>query len=83
MKKSRNELARIESIIKTERLNVKDDFSDLLIGDLDKVLKDYFDYKGLPILSIDKTRDAYQVKISLSATAVHSFTSIPAQEVKF
>lgn len=82
MKVTKNELARIENLIRTERLKVKDNFSDLLIGDMDKVLKEYFEYKGLPVLTIDKQRDFYQIKISVSATAVRAFSTIPCQEIK-
>lgn len=83
MKKNKHEIARIENLIKTDRLSMKDDFSELLCGDLDRVMRDYFDYKGLPIVNIDRSGDAFLVRISVSASAIHAFSSIPSQEAKY
>ena len=83
MKKNKHEIARIENLIKTDRLSMKDDFSELLCGDLDRVMRDYFDYKGLPIVNIDRSGNAFLVRISVSASAIHAFSSIPSQEVKY
>lgn len=75
--KRRGELARIEQMIKNDRLTVKGDFSDLLITDVDRVLRDYFDYRGYPELKIEKNGDAYSVFFRISATSVRPFSSVP------
>ena len=80
MKKKNGELLRIERLIKNDRLSVKDDFSQLLKSDLDRVLKDYFDYKGLPLLSIERAGDAYAVKIQISASGVKPFSVVPQED---
>lgn len=75
--KRRGELARIEQMIKNDRLTVKGDFSDLLISDVDRVLRDYFDYRGFPELKIEKTGDVYTVVFKIAATSVRPFSSVP------
>lgn len=83
MKKNKNELARIEELIKADRLSFKDDFSELLCSDIDRVLRDYFDYKGLPLINIDKNGSAFLVRISLNANLIRSFSSLPKEEANY
>ncbi len=78
MKKKNCELARIERLIKKDRLSVKDDFSQLLKTDLHRVLQDYFDYKGLPLLYIERTGDGYTVKVLVAASGVKPFSVVPS-----
>ena len=48
MKREKNELIRLQSLIENDRLKLCGSFEDLLLSDLDKLLKEYFDYKNLP-----------------------------------
>lgn len=79
MKKRTGELSRIERLIKNDRLSIKDDFSYLLKSDIDKVLKDYFEYKGMPIVEIERAGDYYNVKIQVSASGVKPFSVVPSE----
>lgn len=80
MKKNKNELDRIQRLIKTDRMSVKENFNELLTSDLNNVFRDYFDYKGKPILKIEKNGDALLVSVSLFAMQVKTFLSLPKSE---
>ena len=45
-KNNQNELLRLQSVIENDRLSVGNGFNDLLINDLTKLLKDYFDFSN-------------------------------------
>jgi len=74
--KRKNQLQRVESIIKNDRLSTREDFKNLFILDLDKLLKDYFDYKNLPNFEIVKMGDRLMVNISVCASAIKPFLSL-------
>lgn len=75
--KKKNELQRTEELIRRDRLNVKEEFSDLLLKDLDELLRDYFDYKGFPSLEIARAGDRFTVNITLVVNNLHSFSALP------
>lgn len=75
--KKKNDLARMEELIRHDRLNVKEEFSELLLKDLDVLLRDYFDYKGYPSLEITRTGDRFTVNVSVVASHIRSFSSLP------
>ncbi len=77
MKRKKNEMVRIENLIKSDRMSVRDDFAELLVTDVDRVLRDYFDYKGLPKINVEKRNDGCYVDISLSVAFVKGFSSLP------
>lgn len=72
-KKRKNNIARVEKFINSDRLSLKVDFNQLIIKDLDKVLCDYFEYKDLPNLEIIKEGGEYKVKILLTAIDLRRF----------
>ncbi len=80
MRKRTGELSRIERLIKNDRLNVKDDFSYLLKSDIDRVLKDYFEYKGLPTVEIERSGEGFTVKVQISAGGVKPFSVVPEED---
>lgn len=75
--KKKNDLVRMEEIIRRDRLNVKEEFSELLLKDLDVLLRDYFDYKGYPSLEIVRTGDRFTVTVSVVASHIRSFSALP------
>lgn len=68
MKKNNKEIARLRNLIEHDRINCYENFNDLIVNDIDKVLMDYFEYNGKPILEINKESGNIEVKIILSAT---------------
>lgn len=77
MKKVNAQLTRLKSVIETDRLLVSGNFNELVIKDLTKVLKDYFDIKSLPELTLTKNGNTYLVEINLVATRVKTFGVLP------
>ena len=77
MKKVNPQFARLKNVIETDRLLVSGNFNELVIKDLTKVLKDYFDIKSMPELSLTKDGNAYLIEINLVATRVKTFGVLP------
>ena len=73
MSKGKKELLKVQHLIEHDRLKIKDNFSELLICDIDKLLKDYFEFKGIPELSIKKCGDRLKVEVSIFASRLRSF----------
>lgn len=77
MKKDKFELVRIQTLIENDRLNKGDDFEELIINDIHKLLIDYFEYRELPSLCITKNGNKLNVVISLQAIAIKPFSVVP------
>ncbi|MBQ3115671.1 MAG: hypothetical protein IJC07_01445 [Clostridia bacterium] len=77
MKKGNRELVRIQSVLENDRLSAGDNFFELLMGDLEKILQEFFEYSDAPTLSIDKCGDGYKVNFSITASRLRSFGCLP------
>jgi hypothetical protein len=77
MKKKGGQLIRVQSILEGDRLSVGDSFSKLVINDLARVLNDYFDYLGEPIMKVEKCGDRLKVEFSIFASRIKTFESLP------
>ena len=77
MKKRENELLRMQSLIENDRLNVNENFEELIISDLNKILKDYFDFNGNPVIIISKIGNMFKVEVSVLANRIKTFGTVP------
>ncbi len=77
MNKHKAELARIRTLIESDRLSTGDSFGELIVSDLSKLLNDYFDFRDSPSLAITKDGDGYRVNVSLFATRIKNFGTLP------
>ena len=77
MKKRKNEILRVQTLIEQDRLKVRDNFEELIINDVNSVLKEYFDFAGNPSFSITKNGDRLLVNISFLAINIKNFTVLP------
>lgn len=77
MKGKKSSVVRIENLINGDRLKHSGEFSELLTGDVDRVLKDYFDYKGYPAIEVLKNGGFFEVKITIVAERLRVFSSLP------
>ena len=77
MRKEKKDLLRFQSIIENNRMRSGEDFTELLVNDLHKLLSDYFEYKGVPNVSLEKNRSVLNVNISFSASSIKSFIILP------
>ncbi len=73
MKKDKNEIMRLQTMIENDRMNIGENFDELIMCDLNKLLSDFFDYKECPTLEISKVGDKLKVNISLTASRMRSF----------
>ncbi len=77
MKKNKNDIKRINECILSDRVAVGESYCEVLSEDLDKVLKDYFDFKDLPMVSIVKQNGIFNVNVSFSAYSVKPVGFLP------
>ena len=77
MKGKKNSVIRVENLINSDRLKHSEEFSELLTGDVNKVLRDYFDYRGVPNVEVMKNGGFFEVKITLIAERIRAFSSLP------
>lgn len=77
MKNKKTELARIKNLIESDRLNTGDNFYELAVSDIGKLLKDYFDLISAPDMKIVKVGDSLAVTITAKAVRIKSFVNIP------
>ena len=80
MKKDKNGLIRIQNILESDRMSTGDDFLELVILDMKKLLDDYFEFRELPSVKLDKCGDKYRVEFTIFATRLKSFNYIPKQQ---
>ncbi|MBR0189517.1 MAG: hypothetical protein IJQ23_03935 [Clostridia bacterium] len=77
MKGKKSSVIRMENLINGDRLKHSGEFSELLTGDVNRVLKDYFDYRGYPAVEVIKNGGFFEVKITLVAERLRAFSSLP------
>ena len=76
MSKNKNQLLRLQTLLESDRISAGDNFNDMLIVDVNKLLKDYFDFCMPPNITIEKTRDGFFVNISINASRLKKFANI-------
>ncbi len=76
-RKTKSQITRIENIINSDRLSVGDDFYRLLSVDLERLLRDYFDFNGSPRIEINKENNLYVVNVSLIVSKLFRFNKLP------
>lgn len=79
MKLKKHSVMRVESLINNDRIRHSEGFVELLTGDVDKVLKDYFDYKGYPSVTVYKNGNIFSVQILLNAESIRAFSALPQE----
>ena len=76
MKKQEKEIVRVNNILNNDRVNIGDNFQNLLMIDLIKVLKEYFDMKENPSLVMQKESDLLKVSVNFNANTLKNFKTI-------
>ena len=77
MKNKQNNVIRMENLINSDRLKNGGDFIGLITGDIDRTLKEYFDYKGYPSVEVVKNGSTFNVFVTLTAERIKSFSVFP------
>ena len=77
MKNKNDELMRVETMLNSDRLRLKDDFIKLLECDLSSLLSEYFYLNSVPVVEMEKDGKEFLVRISFSCSQIKSFINIP------
>ena len=76
MRKNKNELLRLQTLIENDRIITGDNFTQMLLSDIDKLLRDFFDFSMPPKITMEKGRDGYLVNFSINATRIKNFAIV-------
>ena len=77
MKENKNQLLRFQTMLENDRVVTANNFVQLVCSDIEKVLKEYFDFRVVPQLILQKVGSEYEVKIELKAKRIKNFANIP------
>ncbi|PWM75240.1 MAG: hypothetical protein DBX59_02085 [Bacillota bacterium] len=77
MSKLNGELTRLKTVLETDRLNVADNFDELITADLTSLLSDYFDLKTSPQMRVVKENGYYLVQVEAIAFRLKPFGVVP------
>lgn len=75
--KNKNDVLRLKSIVRSDRLSAGDEFYEMVIADASNTLREYFDFKDNVTLNVTKTEGGYKVAVEFFAESVKPFTKIP------
>ena len=75
--KNKNQLKRMEDMIRNDRFSGKDEFLELFKKDLSRVLGEYFDFKENPEPILTKVGDKIEVSLTFTAFSIKPFSSLP------
>ena len=76
MRKNKNEIVRLQSLIENDRISTGDNFINLILSDLTLLLRQYFDFKENVVLNIERSGAEYMVQINLTASRIKKFINI-------
>ena len=77
-KQQSKELMRLKTVIESDRLSVGSNFDELIVSDLEDLLRDYFELKGRPAL-FAKQGSGYVVNVQAQAIRVKPFGVLPKE----
>lgn len=76
MRKNKSQLLRLQTLIENDRILAGENFSEMLLSDITKLLRDYFDFSASPNITMERTREGYIVNFSINALRIKSFASV-------
>ena len=76
MKKNKLQVVKAKDLLGRDRFSVDDDFYNLLIKDLNRVLKEYFEFRNLPIVDMVKNNGELNVTLTLRAYNIKNFKAL-------
>ena len=77
MTERKKDLMRIQSLIENDRLSTGDNFEELIRSDIHKLLQDYFEYRGLPSVVLEKENGKLRFFVELTPSAIKPFGIVP------
>ncbi len=80
MRRNISEVLRAQTLLGNDRFNAGGEFCALVVKDLHNLLKEYFEYKGIPNLSLEKKGANVSVCITLDVLNIKNFSTIPIEK---
>ena len=77
MSKLTGEHTRLKTELETDRLNVAENFDELITSDLTALLSDYFDLKTPPQIRVVRENGYYLVQVEAIAFRLKTFGVVP------
>ena len=78
MRRNKNDIIRLQSIIENDRVNSSANFTNLLLSDLNNLLREFFDFKEAPDLNIERSGGSF-VQINFTASRIKNFIDVEQQ----
>ena len=75
--KDKKDIIRFQNVIEKDRIKNSESYKELIVCDIIKILKDYFEYNEEPELEIVKEKGKYLVKLILTATNLRPIGFLP------
>lgn len=79
MRRNKNDIIILQSIIENDRVNSSANFTNLLLSDLNNLLREFFDFKEAPDLNIERSGGSYFVQINFTASRIKNFIDVEQQ----
>ena len=76
MRKNKSQLLRLQTLIENDRILTGENFNEMLLSDISKLLRDYFDFSSPPNITMQRTREGYIVNFSINASRIKNFANI-------
>lgn len=81
MRKEKKELLRLQTMIENDRVNTGNNFLQLIESDINKLLRDYFDFTIPPEIKIETQNNAYYFTLNLKVSRIKSFASVSRETI--
>ncbi len=75
--KDKKDIIRFQNVIEKDRIKNSESYKEIIVCDIIKILKDYFEYNEEPELEIVKEKGKYLVKFILTATNLRPIGFLP------
>ncbi len=82
MKKEKNQLLRLQTMIEKDRISLGDNFLHLVENDVNKVLRDYFDFIEPAEIRLDRENEGYYLSFSLKVSRIKHFANISKENIE-
>lgn len=76
MKREKKELLRLQSMIESDRISTGDNFLRLIESDVNKLLRDFFDFSKPPELRLEMHNNNYLFTLTLNASRIKNFANV-------
>lgn len=81
MRKEKRELLRLQTMIENDRVSTGDNFLQLIKSDLNKLLRDYFDFSSPAEIKIEGQNHSYYLTLNLKISRIKNFANVQKESI--